>query len=171
MAVKPLSLRAYAAWRKSKGLRGGSLEAVRRAIQSARLVDSLVTVDGVQKVSDPEAADREWEANTEPGRGGIPGFTSGEEEDDQEPPAIVQAAARLKAAQADLAELTVRKRAGDLVDAEEVQAGFVDLCTTARNKLLGLPNAMRQEHPDAPREWLATLDRKVREYLEELASE
>lgn len=165
MALEPLSLRAYAAHRRSLGLTGGTLPAVRKAITTERLQASLVKVAGVTKIADPELADREWSANTDPGRG----FTEDGEDVDEKPESpMVRAAAREKHWKAERAEIEVRRLAGELVDAEEVQAEFVDLCTTVRNKLLGLPNRMKQAHPDLTLQHLATLDQYVRESLEDL---
>lgn len=174
MSVTPISLRAYAAHRKSLGLTGGSLPAVRKAITAGRLLESLVTVDGVKKIADPDLANREWEANTDPTRGVI-GFSGGndgdggdDDDDDRPQSPIVVAAAREKHWKAERAELEFRKAAGELVDAKEVQAQFVDLCTSARNKLLGLPSRMKQAHADLTLQHLATLEQYVRESLEDL---
>ncbi len=57
---EPISLRAYAEQRDV------SHQAVRRAIASGRLRESVVTVGGEPKIADPALADREWEANTRP---------------------------------------------------------------------------------------------------------
>lgn len=54
-----LSLRAYAAHRKSKGLSGGSLNAVQKAVMAGR----IQLVNG--KV-DPAQADEAWRGNTNP---------------------------------------------------------------------------------------------------------
>lgn len=148
----PISLRAYG---KRRGVSG---EAVSRAIKSGRLARSVTYVGNTPKIADQELADQEWEANTDSTRrGDDEGEWSG-------------AAAREKHWRAELAEMTFRKRAGELVDAVATQAAFVELCTELRNKFLGLTNTIKQEHPETPREWLATLDRKVREHLEEIAA-
>jgi hypothetical protein len=170
LALEPLSLRGYAAHRRSLGLTGGTLPAVRKAIARERLVESVVTVAGVKKIADPELADREWAANTDPSKLPI-GFLEDDEDGEQQESPMVLAAAREKHWKAERAELEFRKLAGELVDAAEVRAQFVDLCTTARNKLLGLPNRMKQAHPDLTLQHLATLDQYVRESLEELPEE
>ena len=54
----PLSVRAYAAHRKAKGLRGQSRQAVERAIRDGRISR---TAEG--KI-DPEVADAEWDGST-----------------------------------------------------------------------------------------------------------
>jgi len=49
----------YARWRKSRGLPGGTREAVRRAIDTQR-----VSAFGPAKLIEPELADAQWERNT-----------------------------------------------------------------------------------------------------------
>src|SRR5688572_6934353 len=100
MAQEPLSLRAYAAWRKNRGFPGGNLQAVQKAIQSGRVAAAVTLVDGVKKIADPELADREWAAHTDQSRRGLAGF-GGDDGDggDIEPPEIVKASTRLKQVQ------------------------------------------------------------------------
>lgn len=167
----PLSLRAYAAWRKNRGLPGGSLEAVRKAIRSGRLVDSVVSIDGVKKIADPEAADREWAANTDPSRNPVGFRFVGEDDEDGEPSAIVLASTRLKQAQAGLAELNLQKRAGTLMDVEDAELAWGEACAMVRTRILGLPNKFKQLCPHLGLEDLATLEDLIREALEELAGE
>lgn len=169
MADKPLSLRAYAAWRKDKGMQGGNLQAVQKAIQSGRVTAAVVLVDGVRKIADPELADREWLAHTDQSRGQLAGFADGEDLD-VEPSAMVKASARLKQAQADLAELNYQKRAEQLLEVTDVEATWSEFCATLRNTFLGLPNRLKQRHPDMPLEYLATLDELTRADLGDLAA-
>jgi phage terminase Nu1 subunit (DNA packaging protein) len=174
MAQNPLSLRAYAQHRKQLGLPGGSLQSVQRAIERERI--SFVLVEGVKRIPDPDAADREWAANTDHSRAPgsvkdlVDGVEDGElEEDGDQGPSLSKESAREKHWKAHLAELTYRQRAGELVDAAAVAAEYADFCTTVRTKLLGLPSRMKQAHPELSLEQLATLDDYVREALEELA--
>jgi hypothetical protein len=174
VAQGPISLRAYATWRKNQALQGGSLESVRKAIRSGRLVDSVVEVDGVKKIADPEMADREWAANTDPSRRGLAGFVDTVNEMDGaggEPPELVKASTRLKKAQADLAELNYRKRAQQLMEVDDAEGEWSEFCSNLRNALLSLPNRLKQRHPDTPLEVLATLDELLRADLEELAGD
>jgi phage terminase Nu1 subunit (DNA packaging protein) len=165
----PLSLRAYAAWRKDRALQGGNLQAVQKAIQRGRLAESVILVDGVKKIADPELADREWEANTDPLQGVI-GFRP-DNDAAGEPPEIVKASTRLKQAQADQAELKYRLSAGQLMDVEDAESEWSEFCAQLRSTLLGLPNRLKQRHPDIPLEHLATLEELLRADLEDLADE
>src|SRR5690606_425861 len=60
MAHMPMTCRAYAK------RRGGSAEAVSKAISSGRLRESVTMIGGAPKIIDPDLADAEWEANTQP---------------------------------------------------------------------------------------------------------
>lgn len=68
------------------------------------------------------------------------------------------------------AELDYKKAAGELVDAKEMLARFVDLITTSRTKLLGLPSKAKSHLPHLTLKDIDALDAIVREALEELAS-
>lgn len=61
-----MSLRAYAR------RRGTSAPSVLRAIKRGRLKASLVYIDGVAQIADPDLADREWSTNTDHSR--APGY-------------------------------------------------------------------------------------------------
>ena len=166
MPVEPLSLRAYAAHRKRQGLRGGSLEAVRRAIESGRLKASVTVVDGLPRIADPEFADREWAANTDqtrvptlPADIELPG--EGEDGESREGSYAYWKAKKM--------ELDYRQAAGELVDAAEVAAAIATDYSTVRTKILGVPAKAKQRLPHLTLADLATLDDIVREALEELS--
>lgn len=160
MAQEPLSLRAYAQHRRELGLKGSTLKAVQKAIDTERI--STVVVGGLRRIADPEEADREWLANTPP--------RFADEEGDGDDGEFSGAASRERHWKAQLAELTYKERAGELVDAAAAIAEYSDFCTTVRTKLLGLASRMKQAHPDLTLEQLATLDDYVREALDELAA-
>lgn len=61
-----MSMREYAASRKARKLSGGTHVAVRKAIQSGRLVESVRQGSKGQALIDAEVADREWDARTDP---------------------------------------------------------------------------------------------------------
>lgn len=187
----PISLRAYARHR------GTSHQAVLRAIARKRLNKCLViAADGTRKISSIALADAEWKANTDLTRahdvvkaraaaasvGPAPPLEGPDLERrlqrgvladllPDEGPTIADAAAKEKHWRAKLAELNYKERAGELVNAKEVQAGFADLITQGRTKLLGLPSKLKQKLPHLTLDDLATIDAHVREALEELAGE
>jgi hypothetical protein len=63
-----LSMRAYAARRKSQGLAGGTHVAVRKAILDGRLTAASVTQVGQRTMIEPELADKEWAESTHTGQ-------------------------------------------------------------------------------------------------------
>lgn len=173
MSQNPLSLRAYAAHRKGLGLPGGSLQAVQRAISGDRLRDAVVVVGGVKKIADPEAADREWAANTDLSKAPAwlkeLGENDGSDDGDEGASPLTTASAREKHWKAELAELTYKQRAGELVDADEMAAAMATDYSAVRTKLLGLPSKAKQRLPHLTLADLATIDEIVREALEGLA--
>jgi hypothetical protein len=166
------SLRAYANHRHV------SVEAVRKAISGGRLQRSIVLVDGVPQVADVALADQEWSTNTDLSRA----------HDDVKrraaaasppasnivlfpPPAgdsMAAASAAEKHWRAKKAELDYKRAAGELVDAAEIKGRIVEIFTTCRSKLLGLPTKAKQRLPHLTITDVNVLDDVVRESLEEL---
>lgn len=164
VSAEPLSLRAYAKHRKAKGFTGTRLSAVQKAIRDGRLVDCLMRVGPDTRIADPEAADREWAANTDQTRRSAP--SAGDDPESEE--VVTSGFAYWKAKKM---ELDYRKAAGELVDAAEMQAEITDAFSTVRTKLMGVPSKVKQRHPELPLAVLATIDAAVREALEELVQE
>jgi hypothetical protein len=171
MAQKPLSLRAYAQHRKLLGLPGGSLQSVQRAIEAERI--SFMLVGGQKRIPDPDAADREWAANTDHSR--APGSVKDQadwfedEGDDGVEPSLRDASAREKHWKALTAELNYRRQAGELVEAAAAEERWLALIATAQTKLLAIGSRMKQRLPHLTISDIATIDDLVRESLEELA--
>jgi phage terminase Nu1 subunit (DNA packaging protein) len=175
MALAPLSLRAYAAHRKSHGLPGGSLQAVQRAARAGR----ITVVDG--RIPDPEAADREWAANTDHSRS--PGYVKdwadeGEGDIDIEDggadpnaPSMARESALLKREQRIAAQLKNLKDAGELVLAADVAAEVAEAFTLVRNRITGLPSKAKQQLPHLTLDDVATLEDIVEEALQALVRE
>ena len=169
---KPLSLRAYA---KRKGV---SPEAVSKAITSGRLKESVVRVRDQPKIADPELADREWEANTQPRvdhqRAPVPPADGpvGDVPDYFDSRAKREAAAaRREFALADLAEIEVAERREELVPVEDVESRLVAVFSQCRNKLLGVPSRARQQDPGLTMPQIALFESLIREALEDLTVE
>jgi hypothetical protein len=184
-----LSLRAYARHR------GVQLRAVQKAIEAGRLVQS-VTHDGQgrPRIVDAALADAEWDANTNavkatpsllkkaleappassapvppvptaPAAGSPSGPPLG---DDGKPMTLLEASALEKSWKAKLAELDYQQQVGELVSAKEVEARTVEVFTRCRTKLLGIPSKAKTHLPNLSRGDLVTLDKLIREALEEL---
>lgn len=147
-----VSLRAYARHR------GVSHEAVRKALAAGR-----ITV-GPEGRIDPEAADREWDANTRP----APGLEASE---DQAPRPFAQSRAVREHYRAELARIEYEARAGRLVDAEEVRAAAFTCARRARDLLLAMPDRVAPVVAglaDVP-ECRRVLEDEVRRALDELS--
>lgn len=180
---EPMSCAAYAK------RRGVTAMAVSAAIRKGRLKESVRrNRAGVPKITDPELADREWDANTDltraptyvkeragkrdaapapQNRGGRPPA----KDDGDKTPSLSDAAAAEKHWRAKLAELQYREKAGELVEVKEVAAKLVDVFTQCKTKLLGIPSRARQQLPHLTAADVGTLEELVREALEELAGE
>lgn len=77
--------------------------------------------------------------------------------------------ARREAALADMAELEVAERRGELVPVAEARADVVARFTLVRTRLLGVPARAAQRLPHLAGEVVPVVDALVREALEELA--
>jgi len=166
-----LSLRAYARHR------GCALNAVQQAISAGRLSSKSVTKspDGTYSV-DPKRADIEWAASTYADRVPLTGPTAprGDKRDDgaqAELPDLMEARARLEAAKADLAEMDLAERRGELVQANEAEAQMVAIFSSCKTKLLGVPARVRQQDPGLTKEQVELIEAVIREALEGLAGE
>jgi len=144
---KGLSIRAYADHRKAQGLPGGSKWSVTKAIRDGR-----ITRNQHGKIN-PDAADRQWETNTDPAqvrdhkamsnnakqrlrsqgqsvpsRPGIPSY--------QESRAIREAY------RARLTKLEYEEQAGKLLRADEVEEVWIRFTLHCRARLLAMPHAL-----------------------------
>ena len=116
---KPITITAYARHRKEKGLKGGTHQAIKKAIDSARLLTCLIEVNKKKMITCAKEADLEWESKTTP-----------ETQVDQNDPEQAQltfetketsnkyqsARARRQDAQAELAEIELKKAKNEVLD-------------------------------------------------------
>lgn len=155
-----ISQREYARRRRERGLPGGTLRAVQKAIEAER----IRLIDG--KI-DPEVADIQWDRNTDPdqqkrGAGGNLGTSLAEGREpaptlqasaqpavgDQRPSqsgdqvSRIREAARADAARAELLEYQLQEKQGKLVRAEDVRRAAMEKARVARDALLGIPNRL-----------------------------
>lgn len=175
-----LSLRAYAKHRAC------ALSAVQRAIASGRLQPPAIAKDGQGhwKVTDAAAADAQWQANThgekapiavqmrEAARAAPPAPPRPPPGDDPlEEVSPLEARVRLDLAKAQIAELELAERKGELVETEAMKVHLADVLTRVRARLLGIPVRAKQQLPHLNVSDIGSLDTLVREALEELTSE
>lgn len=160
----PMSLRAYAK------RRGVSAEAVSKAVSTGRLRESVRLVGGAPKIADAQLADREWSANTQP-RVDQPAAR-----EPRDPPEYLAhrtaregAAARREAAQAEIAEMDLAERKGELIPIDQARRDVLDKFTVVKTRLLGVPTRIAQRFPELGAEVVPVIDELLREALEELA--
>ena len=157
---------------------------VSRAIAAGRLVKSVVRCDeGVARICDFALADQEWEANTDAQKrvnaaGNNPSAWAGGAEaaaqpgaDSREAGNVFTSTERLKAAQADLAELKRDEARGVLVPALEVRSEWADILSQTRTRLLAIPTRVRQAAPDISVADVEVIKMLLREALDDLVRE
>ena len=185
-----ISCRAYAKHR------GVTPMAVSTAISSGRIGPPAVVRDenGQPKIAAVALADQQWARNTDPVRAAnalVQGTTAGppvpvlviprpaapplptpptiDRAPAEEPESAATATERLKAAQADLAELKLERERGELVLAKDVERRLVAVFTACKTRLLAIPSRARQALPELTNAGVLVIEDLVREALEELA--
>lgn len=186
-----LSLRQYAEHRKSLGLRGGSLRAVQKALETERIHAEL---DGR---IEPERSDREWASNTDGMKAhdaitaaAIPAASA-----EAPSPRAVEAApaampiqqpaldlappvGSLASAQRDLvglkaekAEIELQRLRGEVISVEEVEVAVGGLIAAAQARLLVVAHKVGEEvaRTTDPVMCRHIIDHAIREALEELS--
>lgn len=190
----PLSLTAYAK------RRGVSAVAVSKAVAAGRLSASVVRDErGAPKIGDVDLADREWSANTRtridhppPAPVRTPDAQRRRPQAAPEPSSALDpyrvglddvpdyntsrakreaAAARRESATADLTELDLAERRGELVGAGAARAEVIERFTIVKTRILGVPTRVAQRLPHVAVEVVPVLDELLREALEELADD
>jgi len=152
-----------------------------------------VWANGKARIADVALADREWAGTTDLTRAptlvreraekaaavvpAAPGPPPPPEDDpagDTVPSGTLSLAAALaqeKTWKARLAELEYKRRAGELVDAQDMEACIVDDYSRCRTKLLGLASKAKASLPHLTHADIVAIDAIVREALEEIARE
>lgn len=88
-----------------------------------------------------------------------------------DPESLADARRRKETALADLRELELRQKSGELVEAKGIETRLVDVFTKCRTKLLGIPSRARQALPHLTVADIGTIEELIREALEDLAGE
>lgn len=144
-----MGLREYARHRAAKGLNGGTLAAVQRAIASGRIAVVMV---GQSKKIDAKEADLAWAANTmeketpvdagAAGQRAIPGMEAVIRESgvaEVRPNGYHKSREVREMYNAALTKLDFEERSGKLVSAEEIYSKYFSAARGIRNAILGIP--------------------------------
>lgn len=147
--TKLLSYSAYARHR------GCSVEAVSKAVETGR-ISTVTGKKGVKQI-DPDTADREWAANTDPmmqrkdqQQPELPLTLSDDEleaDDDtgDDTPNLVLAKAKKEHYLAKMSKLKYEQQAGLLVEADAVKRAAFETSRIVRESLLGIPDRISGE--------------------------
>jgi len=124
--------------------RGVTAEAVRRAIKSGRLKESVSRDEKGNPRVDPEIADQEWAANTSDNRGwnARENAKKTAETDMKVSGTLNQSRAIKEAYLARLAKLEFEERSGALVSADEVKNEAFKTARVVRDSILNLPDRL-----------------------------
>lgn len=163
-----------AAWGRARGL---SRETVSHGRRQGRLATTAVKVGRVWWVTDPAAADREWDASTDLSTAPM-SVLAKEAARAARCEAVATAttyllpveAAREKHWRANLAELEYRTRARELIPAAEVADAYAEAVTVAKTRILGVPVRIKQQLPHLTTDDVRAIDDLLREALEDLAA-
>ena len=152
--------------------RGCEPSAVRQAIKAGRISASVKRDAAGDYSIDPKRADLEWAATTYADRVPLTGPTApgGSASGGEDPVSLMEARHRLELAKAQLAEMDLAERRGEILDAREVEARMVGVFSSCKTKLLGVPSRVRQQDPTLTKPQVALLESTIREALEGLAA-
>lgn len=156
--------------------RGVTKQAVLKAIKTGRLIKSVKKNDQDKWEVNPEAADLEWEANTDKSkqnnviRPERPAVQTALFYPDHEMP-LTEARRMKEQYNALLAKLQFDLDSGKYVDTETVSSEWFKIVTAAKTKLLALPSKAKANLPHLTPSDIDALDRIVREALEDLSHE
>lgn len=105
-----------------------------------------------------------------PAPSGSPSVSAMDEVQEPDDLSLTREAAREKFWKAHQAEMEFRKRAKELVEAKEVDGKLVELFSSCRNKLRGIPSRARQEDPTLTPVQIAIFEKLIHEALVDLSS-
>lgn len=163
-----MGIREYARHRDRLGLPGATPKAIRTAIKDGRLSTSLTPTG---KIKSARAADAEWAASTNPEMVPQTGPTAPASGDASGPPVneLAIAKARRAAADAELAEIDLATRRGELVRAADIEARLADVFLRCRTRILGVTTRLREQDPTLTPAQLGLVETLLVEAIEELA--
>lgn len=171
-----VSLREYARSRRARGLPGGTLGAVQKAILRKRITP-------IEGKIDPEVADIQWGRNTDVAQqqrgatGGHPPVTPAPTAGETTEPAsprndYFDSRGRREEAEAQLAELELREKLGELGRVVDFRRALDDIGRLVKDRLQVIPDRTAAIVRAAPDDATAhaLISKEIRSVLEALAS-
>ncbi|MFM9890722.1 MAG: hypothetical protein ACKVOE_08825 [Rickettsiales bacterium] len=158
-----LSLRAYAAHRKNRGLSGGSHASVQKAIKAGRITQEH---DG--KIN-PARADCEWAGNTinvsqETLTGGAQSATAIAPLATMSSKGAMIRTAR-DANRLEIERLELAAKRGVYVEASKVRAEFEQIVYVLRSEFEGIPARVKAQQPETSPDAITLIERMVRQAM------
>lgn len=138
-------------------------EAVRKAARKRQLTDGVSIEGNSVKVHDVEAAVEQWHS--------MPSRAPADPDTQDVQASYWVAKARRESALADMAEIEVAERRGELISVDDARTDVSDKFTIVRTRILGVPTRIAQRLPKLAAEVVPVLDELLREALEELAAD
>src|SRR5262245_49240592 len=156
-----LSQRAYADSRRRRGLPGGTLRGVQKAVAAGR-----ITVDQAGRIR-PAVADRQWLANTDATR--RPHGNGNGNWHSRLGISLPEAKTLESVERRRALKFENDLRAGQLVEVDAVERRWTTITVTVRDRILSVPSRLRLPLPHLTDNDLRTIDAELRRALEELA--
>ncbi len=82
---------------------------------------------------------------------------------------LLEEETRLKRLKADLAQLELDVKLGELIPVHEVKNVWQKIVAAARTRLLGIHSNIKTEHPEIPTKVVVSIEKRVRDVLEEMS--
>jgi len=140
---------------------GCTHQGLAKAAREGRLTEGVKVEEDRVVLVDPEAAAAQWRAMGAARAGAEPTDANA---------AYLSARARRESALADMAEIEVAEKRGELVPVSDAEAHWADVVTIIKTKILGVPARVAQRLPKLAGEVVPVLDTLLREALEEIAA-
>jgi hypothetical protein len=159
-----MSMRQYAKHR------GVTVEAVSKAVKAGRI--SCNRDERGYAQIDPDVADREWDANTDPGKSKKP-LTEAPSEADENAKTVKKSAAIYKMYQARLTKLEFEEQSGQLHNVDQCKRDAFKVARAVRDALLGIPDRLSAELSGESDQFIVRqkLDAEIRQALQALAAD
>lgn len=139
---------------------GCTHQGLAKAAREGRLTAGVRVEEDRVVLVDAEAAAAQWRAGSVARAGAEPTDANA---------AYLAARARRESALADMAEIDVAEKRGELVSVDEAESHWANVVTMIKTKILGVPSRLAQRMPRIASDVVPILESMLREALEEIA--